>query len=212
MRKPIGLDSDAPAQGAYTALVDPARPVERATTLLRSAQRHEPGSAEELFLLLYADLKGVAGGLLAGERAGHTLQPTALVNEAWVRLIDAREIGAEGRGQFLGIAAKVMRRILVEHARARLRLKRGGGWRRIELEAESAGDAASEEQVLAVDGVLEELAGLSARQAQVVELRFFSGLSVEETALATGLSTRTVEREWRFARAWLSERLSRPEA
>jgi RNA polymerase sigma factor (TIGR02999 family) len=125
-----------------------------------------------------------------------------------VRLIDAREIGADGRGQFLCIAAKVMRRILVEHARGRARLKRGGGWRRIEIQSAAEDAAASEEDVLAVDGVLEELAGLSERQARIVELRFFSGLSVEEAALATNLSTRTVEREWRFARAWLSERLA----
>jgi RNA polymerase sigma factor (TIGR02999 family) len=175
---------------------------------LRAAQGGEAGSGAELFELLYAELKGVAGGLLSIERASHTLQPTALVHEAWVRLIDAREIGADGRGQFLCIAAKVMRRILVEHARGRARLKRGGGWRRIEIQSAAEDAAASEEDVLAVDGVLEELAGLSERQARIVELRFFSGLSVEEAALATNLSTRTVEREWRFARAWLSERLA----
>jgi RNA polymerase sigma-70 factor (ECF subfamily) len=186
--------------------VDP-QAKDRATALLRAAQCGE-GGGEKLFELLYAELKGVAGGLLSVERPGHTLQPTALVHEAWVRLIDAREIGAHGRGQFLCIAAKVMRRILVEHARARARLKRGGGWRRIEIQSTAESAAASDEDLLAVDGVLEELAGLSERQARIVELRFFSGLSVEETALAANISMRTVEREWRFARAWLSERLA----
>jgi RNA polymerase sigma factor (TIGR02999 family) len=190
--------------------VDQDGSIERATSLLSAAQRGEPGGAQELFELLYADLKRAAGGLLADERAGHTLQPTALVHEAWVRLIDAREVGAEGHGRFLGIASKVMRRILVEHARARRRLKRGGGWRRIELAPGTDVEPFAENDVLAVDALLEELAGLSERQAQIVELRFFSGLSVEQAARATGLSERTVEREWRFARAWLSERLDRP--
>jgi RNA polymerase sigma-70 factor (ECF subfamily) len=192
--------------------MDEARPLEHATRLLRSAQDGDTDGQRALFELLYAELKGVAGALLSAERAGHTLQPTALVHEAWVRLIDAREVGEEGHGRFLSIAAKVMRRILVEHARARSRLKRGGPWRRIALPGASDGEAAVEEDVLAVDRALEELGGLSERQARIVELRFFSGLSVEEAARAANLSTRTVEREWRFARAWLAERLQRPEA
>ena len=184
--------------------------LERTTRLLQAAERGEPGSEERLFEALYQELKGMAGRLLGDERVNHTLQPTALVHEAWMRLVDARAVGDGGRGRFLGLAARAMRRILVEHARARQRLKRGGGWRRVEMTAEVA-DASAEEEILAIDGQLEVLAGLSERQARIVEMRFFSGLTLEEVAAALGLSASTVEREWRFARAWLGERLARPE-
>jgi RNA polymerase sigma factor (TIGR02999 family) len=186
--------------------VDEAR--ERTTGLLAAAQNGEPGSEEQLFEALYGELKRMAGGLLREERAGHTLQPTALVHEAWLRLIDAREAGPGGRGHFLGLAARAMRRILVEHARARQRLKRGGEWRRVDLVAEVV-DAGAENEILAIDGELDVLAGLSERQARIVEMRYFTGLSLEEVAEALGLSTRSVEREWRFARAWLGDRLAR---
>ena len=166
-----------------------------------------PGSEDELFVALYDELKRMAGGLLGQERANHTLQPTALVHEAWLRLIDAREAGEGGRGRFLGLAARAMRRILVEHARARQRLKRGGEWRRVDLAAEVA-DVGAEQEILALDGELEVLAGLSERQARIVEMRYFTGLSLEEVAGALELSPRTVEREWRFARAWLGDRLA----
>jgi RNA polymerase sigma factor (TIGR02999 family) len=186
--------------------VDPAR--ERATGLLVAAQNGDPGSEEQLFVALYDELKRIAGSLLGEERANHTLQPTALVHEAWLRLIDAREAGPEGRGRFLGLAARAMRRILVEHARARQRLKRGGEWRRVDMAAEVV-DPGAEREILAIDGELEVLAGLSERQARIVEMRYFTGLSLDEVAEALVLSTRTVEREWRFARAWLDDRLAR---
>ncbi len=180
----------------------------RATGLLAAAQNGAPGSEEQLFEALYGELKGMAAGMLGDERAGHTLQPTALVHEAWLRLIDVREAGAGGRGRFRGLAARAMRRILVEHARARQRLKRGGEWRRVDFVPEVV-DAEAEHEILAIDGELDVLAGLSERQARIVEMRYFTGLSLEEVADALGLSSRSVEREWRFARAWLGERLSR---
>ena len=183
-------------------------PGARTTRLLLAAVRGDPEGERQLFDALYEELRRVAGSLLAGERAGHTLQPTALVHEAWLRLIDAQEVGAGGRGRFLGIAAQAMRRILVEHARARQRLKRGGMWRRVDVDPEVV-DPQAEEEILEIDGELEALAGLSERQARIVELRYFSGLSCEEAAEALAVSPRTVEREWRFARAWLSERLAR---
>jgi RNA polymerase sigma factor (TIGR02999 family) len=186
--------------------VDDAR--ERTTGLLAAAQKGEPGSEERLFEVLYAELKRMAGGMLREERDGHTLQPTALVHEAWLRLIDVDAAADGGRGRFLALAARAMRRILVEHARARQRLKRGGEWRRVDVVAEVV-DGAAENEILAIDGELEILAGLSERQAKIVEMRYFTGLPIEEVAQALGLSTRSVEREWRFARAWLGERLAR---
>jgi RNA polymerase sigma factor (TIGR02999 family) len=180
----------------------------RTTSLLAGMQSGEAGSEERLFEVLYGELKRLAGGLLAHERNEHTLQPTALVHEAWLRLVDVRAAGAGGRGCFLSLAARAMRRILVEHARARQRLKRGGEWRRIDFVAEVV-DAGAEQEILAIDGELDVLAGLSERQARIVEMRYFTGLSLEEVAEALGLSTRSVEREWRFARAWLGDRLSR---
>jgi RNA polymerase sigma factor (TIGR02999 family) len=182
--------------------------MQRTTGLLAAAQKGELGSEERLFELLYDELKRVAGGMLAEERAGHTLQPTALVHEAWLRLIDVPAAGAGGRGCFLGHAARAMRRILVEHARARQRLKRGGEWRRVDFVAEVV-DAGAEQEILAIDGELDVLAGLSERQVGIVEMGYFSGLAPEEVADARGLSARTVEREWRFARAWIADRIAR---
>jgi RNA polymerase sigma factor (TIGR02999 family) len=176
--------------------------------LLQAAERGDPGSEQELFEVLYEDLKRVAGRLLAQERASHTLQATALVHEAWLRLVDARALGPGGRGRFLSIAARAMRRILVEHARARKRLKRGGMWRRVDMTDEVAGPGA-EDEILGIDGELDVLDGLSERQARIVEMRYFTGLSSAEVADALGISERTVEREWRFARAWLYDRLAR---
>jgi RNA polymerase sigma factor (TIGR02999 family) len=181
--------------------------MERTTGLLAAVQNGEPGSDDRLFEVLYDELKRMAGGLLREERAGHTLQPTALVHEAWLRLVDVRAAGAGGRGHFLGLAARAMRRILVEHARARQRLKRGGEWRRVDVIQEVA-DPDAEHEILAIDGELEVLAGLSERQARIVEMRYFTGLSLEDVAEALELSPRSVEREWRFARAWLGERLA----
>jgi RNA polymerase sigma factor (TIGR02999 family) len=185
--------------------VDESR--ERTTGLLAAAQVGQRGSEQQLFEILYEELKRMAGGLLRDERSSHTLQPTALVHEAWLRLIDAREAGSGGRGRFLALAARAMRQILVEHARARRRLKRGGEWRRVDLVTEVA-DAGAEDEILTVDSELEVLAGLSERQAHIVEMRYFTGLPLEEVAEALGLSTRSVEREWRFARAWLADRIA----
>lgn len=181
---------------------------ERTTGLLAAAQNGQRDSEQQLFEILYDELKRMAGGFLREERSNHTLQPTALVHEAWLRLVDDGGAGPGGRGRFLALAARAMRQILVEHARARRRLKRGGEWRRVDLAPEVV-DASAEEEILTIDSELEVLAGLSERQARIVEMRYFTGLSLEEVAEALGLSTRSVEREWRFARAWLADRLAR---
>lgn len=187
---------------------DPAPPPERATRALLAAARGEPGSGDELFALVYGELRELAASTLGRERAGHTLQPTALVHEAWMRLAGTDPAAWQGRAHFFGAAARSMRQILVEHARGRERLKRGGGWRRVAIEASLAPTRDEDFDVLALDRALERLAALSERQGRIVELRFFSGLSVEAVAELMNLSARTVEREWRFARAWLAQALT----
>ncbi|MGH7149523.1 MAG: sigma-70 family RNA polymerase sigma factor [Planctomycetota bacterium] len=190
---------------------DDRRPprAEVGTRLLRAREQGEPGSEEKLFLLVYDELREIAGAFLRRERPDHTLQPTALVHEAWMRLVDAESVGWQGRAHFFGTAARAMRRILVEHARGKERLKRGGAWRRVDLDPDLM-QGGEEVDLDALDRALEKLAALSERPARVVELRFFSGLPVETVAEVLGVSARTVEREWRFARAWLAEALGEP--
>ena len=168
-------------------------------------------SAEALFPLVYDELRRLAGSYMARERAGHTLQPTALVHEAYLRLVDQTRTGFKGRTHFLAIGAQVMRRLLIDHARRHGAAKRGLGWRRVTLD--SGGDAAraqalSRDELLSLDAALDRLAELDGRQARIVMLRFFGGLNVEEVAEVIGVSKRTVESDWRHARAWLRVELS----
>ena len=169
-------------------------------------------SAAELFPLVYDELRRLAGSFMAREHVGHTLQPTALVHEAYLRLVDQTRTGFKGRTHFLAVSAQVMRRLLIDHARKRGAVKRGLGWQRVTLgptcEASSA-EALSAEELLSLDAALDRLAALVEREAQVVTLRFFGGLNVEEVAEALGVSKRTVECDWRHARAWLRVELSR---
>lgn len=158
---------------------------------------------------VYGELRRVAQALLAGERDGHTLDPTSLAHELWLRLRASRNAGALGEGEFLGLAAQAMRRILVEHARRRSARKRGGDARRTTLEGKSLDELAAEpaDFVLELEAALSDLQTLDAELARVVELRFHAGLGVDEIATALGISPRTVKRRWRFARAWLQQRM-----
>ena len=174
--------------------------------MLRSAVTGDGQASGELLELVYEELRHLAGIYLARERADHTLQPTALVHEAYVKLID-QEVDWSGRAHFIGVAAQGMRRILVDHARGVNRAKRGGGWRRVELPADLPGDEASEFNLVELDKALEELGAQSERLGRIVELRFFGGLEMEAIGELLGVSERTVRRDWRFARAWLTERL-----
>ena len=145
------------------------------------------------------------------EAAGHALQPTALVHEAYVRLIDQKQVKWRNRAHFFGVAAGLMRRILVDHARRRRAEKRGGDWERVTLAGdEVATDAHKEIDVLALDEALERLAEFDPQQERIVELRYFGGLTIEETAEVVGISAATVVREWTIAKAWLRADLSRP--
>lgn len=162
---------------------------------------------ESLLPLVYDELRRIAAGFLRHERRDHTLQPTALVNEAYLRLLGQRSVDWQNRAQFLGIAAQAMRRVLVDHARARAAGKRGGPQTRVTLDEVHAVSPGEDVDVLALDEALEELAEFDARLARVVELRFFGGLTNPEVAEALGISVATVDRERATAVAWLRRRL-----
>lgn len=178
------------------------------TCLLRDMCRGEKQAEQKLMSLLYDDFRQMAARFLGKESAGHTLQPTALVNEAYLKLIDQHRVDWQGRTHFFAVGAQIMRRILVDHARTRRRQKRGGGRPRIGLTDEMAVSLTNDEDLLAVDEALEKLAQQDARQAKIVELRFFGGLSVQDVADYLGVSKRTVEAEWTMIRAWLRRELS----
>jgi len=178
-----------------------------ATRLLVGFRAGEAGTAERLMPLVYAELRALAAGYLRRERSGHTLQPTALVHEAFLRLVDATALDAKDQTHFVALAANTMRRILVEHARARAAEKRGGRGERTHLETACALSDGPDLDLLALDEALEKLASLDPRQARVVELRFFGGLTVEEVAELTGAARRTIELDWTLARAFLRREL-----
>ena len=186
-------------------------PSTNVTQLLREWSGGSGEALDKLIPIIYEELRARAAGYLRRERPGHTLQTTALVHEAYLRLVDARDVRWQNRAHFFAIAATVMRRILVDHARKRSASKRGGSGIRLTLDEDLAAAANGPEGVdlIAVDESLDRLAALDPQQARVVELRFFSGLSVEETAEALGVSPRTVKRDWTVAKAWLHRQLSR---
>ena len=173
------------------------------TGLLRAWGEGDAKAGDRLMPLVYAELRKRAAAYLRRERPGHTLQPTALVHEAYMRMAGQDRAGWKNRAQFFGVAACMMRRILVDHARALNMAKRTGRLINVELQDDHAVVAAPDIDVLALDEALTRLAAFDARKTAVAELRFFSGLSVEETAQFLGVSVATVEREWQAARAWL---------
>src|SRR5881628_68525 len=178
------------------------------TQLLERWSRGDESALEELMPLVYDELHRLAGSYLRRERSGHTLQPTALVNEAYLRLTDQRKAHWRNRAQFFGVAAQLMRRILIDHARARQAAKRGGSAQQ-RLSITSAGKFAKQPEVdlLNLHEALEELAEMDPQQGRIVELRFFGGLSIDETAEVMGIGHATVERDWKLARAWLRRKL-----
>ena len=162
--------------------------------------------------MVYDELRRLAKGYLYRETPGHTLQPTALVHEAYLKLVDQTRADWQGKTHFFAVGAHVMRRLLVDHARERGAQKRGGGWQAVTLAGvggEIAFEALGREQLLDLNAALERLAELDEREARVVTLRFFGGLTVEQVAEAVGVSKRTVENDWRHAQAWLRNELSR---
>jgi RNA polymerase sigma-70 factor (ECF subfamily) len=182
-------------------------PSGRITALLAELQAGDRDAVDALAGLLYDELRKIAAAYLGRERGEHTLQPTALVNEAYLRLVDQRDVTWQNRAHFLGVAARAMRRVLVDHARARRRDKRGGGAARVTLDDDRVGAAARDLDLVALDDALGELAAVDAELARVVELRYFGGLTVDETAEVLGVAPRSVDRAWATARAWLRREL-----
>jgi len=182
-------------------MVDPSS--HNITHLLKEWSDGDAQALERLTPLVYEELRQQAARYLRRERHAHTLQTTALINEAYVRLIDVKDVQWQSRTHFFAIAANLMRRVLVDHARHRDAAKRGGAQIRLTLSDVDAVTKEKDIELLAIDEALTRLAVLDPQQARVVELRFFSGLSVEETAAALGISPKTVKRDWSVARAWL---------
>jgi RNA polymerase sigma factor (TIGR02999 family) len=183
------------------------------TMLLGQLKLGRKDALDRLVPLVYRELRRVAGRCMRDERPGHTLQPTALVHEAFLRLVDQDHADWQNRAQFVGVAGQLMRRLLVDHARGRRALKRGIPVTLNEEIFNRAAGADQTEEILAVDEILERLAELDPQQARIVELRYFGGLSVEETAEAMAISPRTVKRDWAMAKGWMkSQWIGGPQA
>jgi len=183
----------------------PGKPL--VTELLRAWSGGDESALGALLPLVEAELRRLARGYMARERVGHTLQTTALVNEAYLRLIDARQVRWQDRAHFLGIAARLMRRVLVDHARVRGVQKRGAGAYRVALDDAMAVSPAPDVNLLGLDRALEALAAVDERKSRVIEMRFFGGMTVEETAEVLHVSPDTVKRDWRLAKLWLLREL-----
>jgi RNA polymerase sigma factor (TIGR02999 family) len=182
--------------------------VQDVTGLLLSWRQGDPGALDRLVPLVYDELRRVARGHLRRESPGHSLQATALVHEVYLRLVDVDRMTLKSRTHFFAVAARLMRQILVDHARRKRAGKRGGGVTMMSLDEVSPAAQTSSVDVLALDQALVALSSFDIQQCRVVELRFFAGLNIDEAAEALGISTATVEREWAMAKAWLYQRLS----
>ena len=180
------------------------------TGLLKRWQAGDRQALDEVTPLVYRELHRMASRYLSRERSDQTLQSTALVHEAFLKLVDQRRVDWQSRSHFFGLAARLMRRILVDHARHTRRIKRGGEWQKIQLDdaPELGSSGADPADLITLDRAMQELEELDPRQCRIVELRFFAGLNVEETADAMKLSPATIKREWTIARAWLYQRMS----
>jgi RNA polymerase sigma factor (TIGR02999 family) len=186
----------------------PVPPSHQVTRLLVDWRNGDQGALEQLIPLVHDELRRVARRHMAHERVGHTLQATALVNEAYVRLIDIRQVNWQDRAHFFAMSSRLMRRILVDFARSKGYQKRGGGAQKVSLDEALIVSSEPGADLVALDDALDALAAFDARKAQVVEMRFFGGLSVEETAEALKVSVDTVMRDWKLAKAWLLRELA----
>ncbi len=173
------------------------------TRLLKDWSGGDPAALDQLIPIVYDELRAVAARYLRRERQDHTLQPTALVNEAYLRLIDQKQVQWQNRAHFFGVSAQMMRRILVDHAKSHNRAKRGGGARKVSLDEAAALSQERADDIVELDEALTALAAFDERKSRVVEMRYFGGLSVEETAEVLKVSEITVARDWKLARAWL---------
>jgi RNA polymerase sigma factor (TIGR02999 family) len=173
------------------------------TLLLSALTRGDKGATSKLIPVVYDELRRLAGSYMRRERVDHTLQATALVHEAYLKLVEQRSVDWQSRAHFFGVAAQLMRRILIDHARGHSRQKRGGDEQKVSLDEALIFSEQQADELLAVDDSLNQLAKIDPRQAKVVEMRFFGGLSIEEAAEVLGVSPKTVKRDWSVAKAWL---------
>lgn len=178
------------------------------TLILEAISAGDRAQVDRLATLVYDDLRALAADYMKREPEGHTLEPTGLVNEAFLKLVDQKRVTWKNRSHFFAVGAQIMRRILVDHARRRRQRKRGGGWRRVRLPEDLQLAPSRDEDVLALDEALAKLQEVDPGRAKVVELRFFGGLTLDETAEALGLSKRTIQNHWTVCRAWLRRELS----
>jgi RNA polymerase sigma factor (TIGR02999 family) len=179
------------------------------TLLLQQVASGDSRATERLADAVYAELRRIAGALMAHERRDHTLQPTVIAGEAYLNLVEQRDRNWQNRAHFFAVAAQAMRRLLVDYGRRRQTQKRGAGVEHVEADPPAADSARSFEELMAVNEVLDRLGAIDARQARIVELRYFGGLTEEETGEILKISTRTVKRDWTVARAWLYAELTR---
>jgi len=184
-------------------------PATDVTLLLKRVSSGDEQALAQLIPQIYDELRRLASSYLYGERPDHTLQTTDLVHEAYLRLVDQKHVEWNNRNHFFGVAAQMMRRILVDHARKHVSLKRGGSFARISLEQAAVFSRGRPRELIVVDELLKRLASLDPQGCRIVELRFFAGLSLEKTAEVTGLSTAKVRREWSATKAWLMREMSR---
>jgi RNA polymerase sigma factor (TIGR02999 family) len=180
----------------------------RVTRLIHSWKAGDAAALEQITLLLYDELRRLAASYIRRERPGHTLQATALVNEAWLRMAQLADLDWKDRAHFIGIAARLMRQILMQHARARSAGKRGGSAARVTLNEVVVGAAESDDDLIALDDALTALAEVDERKSQMLEMRYFGGLEIEEMAEALGTSESTIKRQLRLAQAWLHRYMS----
>ena len=190
-------------------MITPPAPPHELTQLLLDWSKGNQTALDKLTPLIYRELRRLARQYMARERVGHTLQTTDLVHEAYLRLVDQRRVRWQNRSHFYGVAAQLMRRILVDHARRHNRVKRGGGAAMVSLDEAAVVSRQSDVDLLALDEALNRLAKIDQRKARIVELRFFGGLEVEETAAYLKISEITVMRDWKLAKAWLHRELER---
>ena len=183
------------------------RRTENITQLLIDVSRGNQTAIDELLPLVYGELRSLASNYLRRERADHTLQPTALVHEAYLRLVDQTQVNWQNRAHFFGMAAQMMRRILVDHARAHNASKRGSEYQKIQLDEKVDSVAERSTELIALDEALTELSTVDEVKSRIVELRYFGGLTVEETAEVLGVTPVTINRHWRMAKAWLFGRI-----
>jgi RNA polymerase sigma-70 factor, ECF subfamily len=186
----------------------PSLPPQEVTQLLVDWGNGNQAALDRLMPLVYTELRQLAHRYMRRERPGHTMQTTALIHEAYLRLVDQNQVRWQHQAHFFGIAARLMRHILIEHARSHTRAKRGGGVGTISLDEAAIVSQARATELLALDDALERLATIDPRKSQVVELRFFGGLSVEEAAQVLNIAPNTVLRDWRMAKAWLRREIN----